>query len=121
MSRGLETIHEDWKEENYSKLELTSVSNNGPSQGQGGEDYSNLETLTVKLDTTEDPTTESTIGEGATNGVSQKGNDRTIPDEDNSDDDALQLENGDIQKGQDKAEADSQPLVNTAIDGERTG
>ena len=105
MSRGLETIHEDWKEESYSKLELTTASNNGPSQGQGGEDYSNLETLTVKLDMTEDPTTESTTGKEATDGVSQTENDRTMLDEDNSDDDALQLENGDLQKEQDKAEA----------------
>ena len=120
MSRGLETIHENWKEESYSKLEQTTVSNNGPSQGQGGE-YSNLETLTVKLDTTEEPTTESTIGEGETDGVSQTENNRTMPEEDNSDDDALQLENGNSQNGQDKAEAVSQPMVNTAMDSGHTG
>ena len=119
-SSGLETIHEDWKEESYSKLELATASNNGPSHGRGGEGYSNLETLTVKLDMTENAITESTTGKGATDGESQKGNDRTM-DDDNSDDDALQLENGDLHKGQDKAEADTQPLVNIAVDSVCTG
>ena len=118
-TRHMETILEDSREESYSKLELREESG-GTEIGneEGVSEYSKLETMNVKSNMPKDTPRVNGATVDSNDDSSKRTEKKSIVDDKAFDDngDALQLENGEGENGQEEEAKGEPPLITITLD-----
>ena len=116
-TRHMETILEDSKEESYSKLELREESGSTKkTSNEGLGEYSKLETVNIGSNVLKDSSLDgnATVDSSDDNSKQTEMKKSVVDFDDNGD--ALQLENGDVEKGQQEEAKGEPPLITITLD-----
>ena len=119
-TRHMETILEDSREESYSKQELREESGSteiGNEDLQGVSEYSKLETVNIRSNMPKDTPKVNGATVDSNDDSSERAGKKSIVDDKAFDDngDALQLENGEGENGQEEAKGEP-PLITITLD-----